>query len=229
MTKQERGIRTRLALIRSAAQVFEQRGYAQTHLADISSQAGVSNGALHFHFANKAAVADAVEAAAADSLHRAARTAGERPVNALQTLTDISHAFAVLLRQDVVVRAGLQLACDAGRRPRLNFHHTWAECVRRLLGRAGDEGSLADDVSVHDVTAAVVGATTGFLSMHRASDEWLTHRSLTGFWRLLLPRVASPQVLATLSPEGTAPGADTSTPVPERSMSESRPGSQLAH
>ncbi|WP_030680289.1 ScbR family autoregulator-binding transcription factor [Streptomyces cellulosae] len=209
MTKQERGIRTRLALIRSAAQVFEQRGYAQTHLAEISSQAGVSTGALHFHFRNKAAVADAVEAEAVASLHHAARTAGQRPVNALQTLTDVSHAFAFLLRQDVVVRAGLQLACDTGRRPGLKVHQTWAECVRRLLVQAGDEGSLADDVSVHDLTAAVVGATTGFLSMRRESEEWLTHRSLTGFWRLLLPRVATPQVLASLSPEGTAPVATT--------------------
>ncbi|MGW1223275.1 TetR family transcriptional regulator, partial [Streptomyces californicus] len=48
MTKQERAARTRQALIRSAAAVFEQHGYAQARLAQISSGAGVSTGALHF-------------------------------------------------------------------------------------------------------------------------------------------------------------------------------------
>ncbi|NEE26311.1 TetR family transcriptional regulator, partial [Streptomyces sp. SID7982] len=60
MTKQERATRTRQALIRSAAVVFEQHGYAQARLVLISSGAGVSTGALHFHFENKAAVAEAV-------------------------------------------------------------------------------------------------------------------------------------------------------------------------
>ncbi|MFD9352801.1 TetR/AcrR family transcriptional regulator, partial [Streptomyces diastaticus] len=40
--------------------------------AQISAGAGVSSGALHFHFANKAAVGEAVEHAAADALRGAA-------------------------------------------------------------------------------------------------------------------------------------------------------------
>ncbi|MGP4089658.1 ScbR family autoregulator-binding transcription factor [Streptomyces sp. KR55] len=226
MTKQERGLRTRQVLIRSAAEVFEQRGYVQTRLADISSQAGMSTGALHFHFPNKAAVADAVEAAAAEALHRSARVAGRSPVNALQTLTDISHVFAFLLSHDVVVRAGVQLACDTARSPSLNFHQKWWNCVSRLLLQAADEGSLADDVSLHDLTAVVVGATTGFLSLHRDNAEWLTRRSLTGFWRLLLARVATPQVLGSLAPEGT--GVTNTLPlVPCRPTLETCPQSGL--
>ncbi len=57
MSKQERAERTRRALIKSAAAVFEEYGYAQARLALISTGAGVSTGALHFHFENKAAVA----------------------------------------------------------------------------------------------------------------------------------------------------------------------------
>ncbi|MFD6492381.1 TetR family transcriptional regulator, partial [Streptomyces sp. NPDC060188] len=52
--KQQRAVRTRDALIRSAAETFESRGYVQAKLAEISSRAGVSAGALHFHFPNKA-------------------------------------------------------------------------------------------------------------------------------------------------------------------------------
>ena len=55
MVKQERALRTREALIESAAEVFDREGFSVASLTAISSRAGVSNGALHFHFASKAA------------------------------------------------------------------------------------------------------------------------------------------------------------------------------
>ncbi|MFI8194221.1 ScbR family autoregulator-binding transcription factor [Streptomyces sp. NPDC085946] len=203
MTKQERGIRTRQALICSAAEVFEQHGYVQTRLAEVSAHAGLSTGALHFHFRSKAALADAVESAASESLHRAAREAGQYPANALQSLTDISHVLACLLGRDVVVRAGVQLAQDRNREPSVDFHREWQDCVRQLLARAADEGSLADDVSQEDLATAVVAATMGFLSMSRKNEEWLARHSLTRFWRLILPRVATSRVRSSLAPAGT--------------------------
>ena len=65
MAKQERAVRTREKLIRSAAEVFDREGYAVASITTISARAGVSNGALHFHFASKAALAEAVAEAAA--------------------------------------------------------------------------------------------------------------------------------------------------------------------
>ncbi|MCF2436107.1 TetR/AcrR family transcriptional regulator [Streptomyces thinghirensis] len=50
--------------------MFEQYGYAQARLALIAAGAGVSTGALHFRFENKAAVAAAVEAEASHAARR---------------------------------------------------------------------------------------------------------------------------------------------------------------
>ena len=61
MVKQERAARTRQALVRAAAQVFAQDGFVLASLTSISKKAGVSNGALHFHFESKQALARAVE------------------------------------------------------------------------------------------------------------------------------------------------------------------------
>ena len=61
MVKQERAARTRQALIQAAAEVFAEEGFVTASLSTISRRAGVSNGALHFHFANKGMLADAVE------------------------------------------------------------------------------------------------------------------------------------------------------------------------
>lgn len=45
---------TRARLLRAAADVFAQRGYDGTRVADIAAAAGVSNGALYAHFGSKA-------------------------------------------------------------------------------------------------------------------------------------------------------------------------------
>ena len=45
---------TRDRLLRAAADVFAERGYDGTRVADIAAAAGVSNGALYAHFASKA-------------------------------------------------------------------------------------------------------------------------------------------------------------------------------
>lgn len=143
MTKQERATRTRDALIRSAAREFDQHGYAPARLSVISTGAGVSPGALHFHFENKAAVAAAVEAEAAAALRRTARTVHREASNALQSLADTTHALAGLLREDVVVRAGFRLSCSNVRRTDLNLRQEWQSCVQQRLAEAADEGVLA--------------------------------------------------------------------------------------
>ena len=45
---------TRERLLRAAAEVFAERGYDGTRVADIAAAAGVSNGALYAHFSSKA-------------------------------------------------------------------------------------------------------------------------------------------------------------------------------
>lgn len=45
---------TRVRLLQAAAEVFGERGYEGTRVADIAAAAGVSNGALYAHFGSKA-------------------------------------------------------------------------------------------------------------------------------------------------------------------------------
>jgi AcrR family transcriptional regulator len=50
---------TRARLLRAAADVFAERGYDGTRVADIAAAAGVSNGALYAHFGSKAELLEA--------------------------------------------------------------------------------------------------------------------------------------------------------------------------
>lgn len=203
--KQQRALRTRDALIRSAAETFERRGYVQARLAEISSRAGVSAGALHFHFANKAAVAATVETAAALALRNAVRVAQAPDVNALQRLTAASQALAAELRRDVVARAGFRLSCRGQHRTGPDLREEWHACVRRLLAAAEAEELLADQVRPEDAGAWIMAATTGLEVLGGTDPRWLSPGALTRFWRFVLPCLAKPEVLAALDPELARP------------------------
>ena len=218
--KQERGLRTRHALIRSAAQEFERHGYAQAKLSDISASAGVSSGALHFHFENKAAVAQAVEQEAATTLRRTGRSM-LRQDQPLQRLIDISHALADRILGDVIARAGFKLSLEAQGRTGLNLLQEWQGCVQQLLAEASDEGALAKTVSQQEMADSIVAATTGFEVLGRRNGEWLSQESLTGFWQLLLPGLATEEDLV---PGGARRPRGTPQRRPESPAGEVTPG-----
>ncbi|MER7106033.1 TetR family transcriptional regulator, partial [Streptomyces humidus] len=48
--RQERGVQTRRQLLRAAAEVFDESGFAGASIKDILQQAELTAGALYFHF-----------------------------------------------------------------------------------------------------------------------------------------------------------------------------------
>lgn len=201
MAKQERAVRTREKLIRSAAEVFDREGYAVASITTISARAGVSNGALHFHFASKAALAEAVAEAAALRL----RDLVDQPSagGGLQNLVDTTHQLARELRDDVVLRAGFELGRDAGRGRRADVRGHWQNRVEYLLTCADRAGELRADVSTRAVATAVVATTAGFEVLARRDGDWLSRRTVARFWELLLPTLATTELLPALDARGT--------------------------
>ncbi|MER5732987.1 ScbR family autoregulator-binding transcription factor [Streptomyces sp. NPDC002138] len=207
MVKQERAVRTRETLVRSAAEVFAEEGFFTASIAMISKRAGVSAGGLHFHFESKGALARAVEDRAVEALRRitvgrpggAADPAG----NALQVLVDSTHALMALLAEDVVVRAGFGLCADASRDSGVDLRRQWQVWVGEVLRAAGREGALADGVSPQDAASAVVASTVGLEVLGAGERDWVSRRTLTRFWVLMLPRLAAQGALGELVAEGT--------------------------
>ncbi len=56
----EEALETRQAILDAAERVFYERGVSQTTLADIAAAAGVTRGAIYWHFANKRDVYEAL-------------------------------------------------------------------------------------------------------------------------------------------------------------------------
>lgn len=203
MTRQERAARTRNELLQAAAAQFEHHGYADTTLHGICRQAGVSSGALHFHFAGKAAIADAVEDATANTLQRLVSMPRPRRAGALQELVDVSQLLGDQLVGDQIVRSGIRLSLDASREGRLPLHKQWRSHVVALLEEARADGSLAPEVAVADAASAVVLATEGAVSLGCCNGDWSVVNSLTRFWRIVLPQLAGADFADRMEPCGT--------------------------
>lgn len=224
VAKQERAEQTRRSLIRAAALTFDDVGYERSSLTRISEAAGVSKGALSFHFASKDELADAVQ----ESAHLAARTVVDavrrRPGPALQSVIDITHELAALLERDPVARAGARLARERPASTELPHHWNaaWAEAVRRLLRHARTDGSLIPGANVHTVAVLVAYLMSGLETTVRdhgvlaelvppqgADDPPEPPRAwLSRIWELVLPEVAAVGHLPVLMAHGSRPCGD---------------------
>ncbi|MEU8779711.1 ScbR family autoregulator-binding transcription factor [Streptomyces sp. NPDC048606] len=189
MVKQERAARTREALVRAAAEVFFEEGYVAASVAAISRRAGLTPGALHFHFENKTALATAVEHRAADALRRLTGACGVD--DPLEALVESTYELMDLLTRDVVVRAGFALSVDASYRSRVALRRQWGRWVGESLVAAHRAGRLADGVSPQDAARVVLASTVGLEVLGVAEPDWAAPDTLARIWALLLPRIAA--------------------------------------
>jgi AcrR family transcriptional regulator len=157
-------------------------------MADISAAAGVSSGALHFHFTNKAALAHAVETEAALILRAAARTTRQGSDNPVETLIATCFALAELFRTNATVRSGFQLSCQLVAGPHLNLRQEWQACVRQLVAEAAAIGLIDAGVPQQAVCNGIVAVSTGLQVLCQESDEWLSRDTVASLLRVLLPQ-----------------------------------------
>lgn len=196
MVKQDRAIRTRRIIIEAAAKIFEQRGYQATTIAEILRAAGVTKGALYFHFESKEQLAEGV-------LHEQDQrfVIPDRGCK-LQELADVVLLHAHRLQSDAMVRAGVRLSMDqyAGDLDRSGPFLRWSDVCRGLLEKAQAQGELLPHV-VPSVTADVlVGTFAGVQAMSQAVSEYEDLRlRVSELLRHLYPSIAVPSVLASLN------------------------------
>ncbi|SED17421.1 TetR/AcrR family transcriptional regulator [Streptomyces sp. TLI_105] len=153
MVKQERAVRTRAGLVRSAAVEFDRDGYAGTSLSRISKAAGVSIGAVTFHFASKADLAEAVREEGSAVTRAALKRVTAERTSALRAVVDLTVELARLMEREVLVRASVRLARELAESA--SWSGIWLPTVRDLLDEAHRAGQLRDGAPPEDVTTLV--------------------------------------------------------------------------
>ncbi|MFF2924046.1 ScbR family autoregulator-binding transcription factor [Streptomyces celluloflavus] len=195
MAQQDRAIRTRRAILEAAASVFDDLGYDRATIAEVLQRAGMTKGALYFHFASKEQLALAVlEEQVVD-------IAVEPQKIKLQEFVDAGQVLAYRLRDDPIQRGAARLAVEQGSNhlDRRRSMVVWGEFVEGLLGEARGRGELLETVVVRETAELFVGAFAGLQMMSQAfSNRADLSRRLTVFYEHTLPSIAVPSVLVRL-------------------------------
>ncbi|MFJ6610100.1 ScbR family autoregulator-binding transcription factor [Streptomyces sp. NPDC091289] len=218
--KQERAEQTRRVLLHAAAEVFDEFGYAGASITRILKRAGVTAGALYFHFGSKEELAKTVMNSQPETLVPLLDAGG------LQRLIDLTLVWSWQLQRDPLLRAGVRLTNEQAAMggslnadPYENFRGIMTGC----LHEARDEGELQPGIDPAVVAEFVVAACTGMQMYSNviSGRKDLPERTQQ-MWNLLLPGLAVPSVIiradatpargVALMPERPAPSEPTDAP-----------------
>jgi TetR/AcrR family transcriptional repressor of uid operon len=210
--KQERAVRTRAAIMRAAAEVFAECGFSGTAVTKIAQRAGVTLGAMYFHFESKEALAREVVRQQPERVIPPIESEG------LQHAADVTLTWAHQVLRDPYLLAGVRLVMEQELfiSSEWNSHRQWTQVVMQDLAVALGRRELRKGVDINAVARLVVYACTG-AQMHanlESGREDLPDR-VREMWRTLLPAIAIPSVIARLQLD------DSRGIVPARATAES--------
>jgi AcrR family transcriptional regulator len=159
-----RGRRTREKLLAAARDVFEQRGYTATRMADIAAAAGVSHGTVYTWFADKEAVLRALVGDIVAEVY-AALAIGEEVPEPQQRMHEANRRYLAAYRRhgrmlEVVEEAA---ATDDRYRDALNgVRRDHVARVTRDIERLQAAGLAATDVDAAVAAGALCAMVEGF-------------------------------------------------------------------
>lgn len=194
MAMQQRAVLTRGRVLTAAAGVFARTGFLAASMNDIVDAAGVTKGAVYFHFPSKEALAVAiVEEQFAQWPPMVASIVKHSP-DTLVGIVALTYEVGARFRDDVLITAGVRLSFE---RSLVNADMPtpfvgWVAELQTMFGKARRDGLLAPGVIPVAAARALVG---GFFGVQHVS-ETLTGRQdleirLDEFWKLFLAGVAA--------------------------------------
>src|SRR5882724_12127570 len=170
-----KGEATRAFLLRTAAQVFAERGYSGTALTDLIAASGLTKGAFYFYFQSKAALALAV---LRDQQGRWLGQVGER-VLAAGTAAEQFRALTPVMLELLAAEPGAwsmtrltkDLAADPATAAEVSKPMgDWVGFVADIVRRGQADGDLRSGLDPHDVAIALVGAFDGLKALTDVLD-----------------------------------------------------------
>ncbi|MEV0375560.1 ScbR family autoregulator-binding transcription factor [Streptomyces sp. NPDC050636] len=195
MAQQDRAIKTRRVILEAAASVFDELGYDRATIAEVLERAGMTKGALYFHFASKEQLALAV-------LEEQVIDIAVAPQKIkLQEFVDAGQILSFRLRSDPLQRGAARLSVEQGanRLDRNQSMMSWAAFVESLLAEAKERGEVLDSVDVRETAELICGAFAGLQIMSKVlTDHADLCRRLTVFHEHIMPSIAVPAILARL-------------------------------
>ena len=186
-------VERREQILVAAAEEFDRVGYGAATTTAVARNAGVSQGALHFHFGTKLQLALAV---IDEQNARTFAVVSHTQSSPVCALVDASRGIADLLLTDPVVRAGIRLSLERGEfsGATASFYEQWIADIVDVFRLAFAAGELRTDLTAEQLGATTVPYFTGvqLVSGVRTGRADL-YPSVVTLWRVLLAGIAAPR------------------------------------
>ena len=201
LPRQDRAERTRNLILDAAAEAFDARGFVGASLSDILARAGVTKGALYFHFSSKEELAKAL----IEEQWNIELPELENTTNPIQSVIDLCHSFCHSLCTNIRVRASNRLVTESNfERPYPQVYTRWIDMIHEFLKIAQDSGDLRQEWDPAEVATYIGGSVLGIQTMSGVltNREDLRDR-LTDMWKISLPGLVPARRLSRFHPDGT--------------------------
>ncbi|MGW5876251.1 TetR family transcriptional regulator [Nocardiopsis terrae] len=155
----ERGRRKRGTLVQAAREEFEERGFEETRIAQITGRAGIAYGSFYTYFDSKDEVFHEVAKGVAGEMFDAARSAappGTAPVDRIRYATE---RFLAAYRDNARIMQVIEQVSPRHPRFRTLFLEIRGLFVDRVISgtrRLQEEGLASTDIDV-EATASMLG------------------------------------------------------------------------
>ncbi|QES52428.1 TetR family transcriptional regulator [Streptomyces venezuelae] len=188
-------MRTRAALIQAGAEVFGEQGFAGASVTRIAERAGMTLGAMYFHFPSKEALAREIVRSQPDLV------SPPLPSEGLQHAVDVTLTWAYQLLTDALLFAGARLVMEQDHfiAREENSHRQWTALLTDDFRLAVKRRELRRSVDVEALARLIVNACTGAqMHSHMETGREDLPQRVEETWRLVLPAVAVPRAIEAL-------------------------------
>ena len=164
---------TRNRILDAAVEVFNRNGVAETSLNDIAREAGVTRGAIYWHFANKVAMFDAmIERLVCPLLFNDANRDARLAADPLGFIRAAADEFIGKMLTDISFRRVFEIfwhKCEyIGVMARLRDSHleegeNHIDIIQRAFALAQERGQMDRRLTPHQATIGFIGLVDGLL------------------------------------------------------------------
>jgi TetR/AcrR family acrAB operon transcriptional repressor len=169
----EDALATRDSILDAAEQLFVTQGVSHTTLQHIATAAGLTRGAIYWHFVDKAALFNALMERAKMPLESAMNLFTEMDEkDPLREVREYTMCVLRLTVDDLRARRAFEIATlkmefvkemDAVRGRRMQMHAEWRACVERRIAAGIEHGVLRADVSPQVASLAMSTQVDGLM------------------------------------------------------------------
>ena len=182
-----------------AERLVQQRGFNGFSYADIAAELHVTKAALHYHFAGKAELGEALIGRYGERFAAALDALDSQNLDATAKLQGYARLYLDVLRNERMCLCGMlaaeYLTLPERMRTAVTAFFTANEAwLERVVDAGQRQGTLRVDESASDIARAIVGALEGAMLVARPYGD--TTRFQAGIRPLLAGLVARPTIEA---------------------------------